>query len=146
MLLPVQPNIQKSVSRKKQYFISKILGNKIVIKKIIYKWYSVIKLLVILYSYQISGSLSPRNGTSSSCGRRNGFQIWRVASNILKKQSRIAEKGWSSSWVQTTLHRKKYDVSKYFTMSRNWTGPVVKSKNRGSWWALVQAVMNPRVP
>jgi hypothetical protein len=27
----------------------------------------------------------------------NGLQIWRVAANILNKQSRTAEKGWSSS-------------------------------------------------
>jgi hypothetical protein len=30
----------------------------------------------------------------------NGLQIWRVAANILNKQSRTADKGWSSSfWV-----------------------------------------------
>jgi hypothetical protein len=28
---------------------------------------------------------------------RNGLQIWRVAANILNKQSRTADKGWSSS-------------------------------------------------
>jgi hypothetical protein len=27
----------------------------------------------------------------------DGLQIWRVAANILNKQSRIVEKGWSSS-------------------------------------------------
>jgi hypothetical protein len=27
----------------------------------------------------------------------NGLQIWRVAENILNKQSRTADKGWSSS-------------------------------------------------
>jgi hypothetical protein len=27
----------------------------------------------------------------------NGLQIWRVAANILNKQSRMAEKGWPSS-------------------------------------------------
>ena len=48
----------------------------------------------------ISGSLSPWHGVSSGCEWRNGFQIWRVAANILNKQSRIADKGWSSSlWV-----------------------------------------------
>jgi hypothetical protein len=48
----------------------------------------------------ISGSLSPRHGESSGCGWRNGLQIWRVAENILNKQSRTADKGWSSSlWV-----------------------------------------------
>jgi hypothetical protein len=27
----------------------------------------------------------------------DGLQIWRVAANILNKQSRTADKGWSSS-------------------------------------------------
>jgi hypothetical protein len=27
----------------------------------------------------------------------NGLQLWRVAANILNKQSRTADKGWSSS-------------------------------------------------
>jgi hypothetical protein len=27
----------------------------------------------------------------------NGLQIWRIAANILNKQSRTADKGWSSS-------------------------------------------------
>ena len=56
----------------------------------------------------ISGSLSPRHGASSGCGWRNGLQICRVAANILNKQSRIADKGWSSSLgvVLTTPHSK----------------------------------------
>jgi hypothetical protein len=44
--------------------------------------------------------LTPRHGASSGCGWRNGLQIWRVATNILNKQSRTADKGWSSNmWV-----------------------------------------------
>jgi hypothetical protein len=31
--------------------------------------------------------------------KRDGLQIWRVAANILNKQSRTAESGWSSSLV-----------------------------------------------
>jgi hypothetical protein len=46
----------------------------------------------------ISGSLSPRHGASSGCGWRNSHLIWRVAANTLKKQSRAADKGWSSSF------------------------------------------------
>jgi hypothetical protein len=45
----------------------------------------------------ISGSLSPRYGASLGCGWRNGLRIWRVAANTLNKQSRTADKGWSSS-------------------------------------------------
>jgi hypothetical protein len=38
------------------------------------------------------------------------LQIWMVAVNILNKQSRTADKGWSSSLGVglTTPHRKKY--------------------------------------
>jgi hypothetical protein len=40
-----------------------------------------------------------------------GLQIWRVAANILNKQSRTADKGWPSSLGvglgRTTPHRKK---------------------------------------
>jgi hypothetical protein len=43
------------------------------------------------------GSLSPRHGVSSGCEWRNGLQLWRVAANTLNKQSRTADKGWSSS-------------------------------------------------
>jgi hypothetical protein len=45
----------------------------------------------------LGGSLSPQHGTSSSCGWRNGLQLWRLASNILNKQPRTYNKGWSSS-------------------------------------------------
>ena len=43
----------------------------------------------------ISGSLSPRHGESWDCGWRNGFQIWRVAVNILNTQSWAADREWS---------------------------------------------------
>jgi hypothetical protein len=45
----------------------------------------------------ISGSLSPRHGASSGCWWRKGLQIFIVAANILNKQSKTADKGWSSS-------------------------------------------------
>jgi hypothetical protein len=42
----------------------------------------------------------------------DGLQIWRVAANMLNKQSRTAENGWSSSYGRlglglTTLRRKR---------------------------------------
>jgi len=47
--------------------------------------------------------------------------VWRVAANILNKQSRTADKGWSSSLgglgeVLTTPHRK--NISCYEMFSR----------------------------
>jgi hypothetical protein len=42
------------------------------------------------------GPLSPRHGASSGYGWREVLQLRRVAANILNKQSRTADKGWSS--------------------------------------------------
>jgi hypothetical protein len=43
--------------------------------------------------------------------REDGFQIWRVAADILNKQSRTADKGWSYSlragFAAKTPHCKK---------------------------------------
>jgi hypothetical protein len=44
-----------------------------------------------------AGSLSPQHGGSSGCGWRNGLQLWGLAANILNKQLRTNDKGWSSS-------------------------------------------------
>jgi hypothetical protein len=55
------------------------------------------KFLVRTDHAVLCGSLSPRHGASSGCGWRNGLQLWRVAANTLSKQSRTADKGWSSS-------------------------------------------------
>ena len=45
--------------------------------------------------------------------------IWRVAANILNKQSTTAYKGWSSGWglgeVLTTPHRKNASSYEFFT-------------------------------
>jgi hypothetical protein len=43
------------------------------------------------------GSLSPQHGASSGSGWRNGLQLCRVDGNILNKQPRTNERGWSSS-------------------------------------------------
>jgi hypothetical protein len=57
---------------------------------------------------------------------------WRVASNIMNKPSRTAEKGWSSSLglekVLTNLHRKKWSC--YKTNNVPWvkTDPLVQTK------------------
>jgi hypothetical protein len=54
--------------------------------------------------------LSPQHGASWRCGWRDGLQQCRVAVNILNKQQRINDKGWSSSWGMgvglTTPHHK----------------------------------------
>jgi hypothetical protein len=45
----------------------------------------------------ICGSLSQQHGASAIYGYRKAPQIWRVTANILHKQSRTADKGWSYS-------------------------------------------------
>jgi hypothetical protein len=45
----------------------------------------------------ISGSLSPWHGVSSGLPIEERPLIWRGAANIFNKQSRTADKGWSSS-------------------------------------------------
>jgi hypothetical protein len=53
-----------------------------------------------------------------------GLQVWRVAANILNKQFRTADKGWSSSLVvgqgAKTPHRKEGN------MLRNVTNKLIK--------------------
>ena len=44
----------------------------------------------------ISGSLSPRHGASLRLRMEERPELWRVAANILNKQSRTADKGWYS--------------------------------------------------
>lgn len=41
----------------------------------------------------VSVSLSPQRGASSGRKWRSGHQMWRVATNILNKQSRRVDKG-----------------------------------------------------
>jgi hypothetical protein len=56
----------------------------------------------------------------------DALQLWREAANILNKQSRTADKGWSSGLGElgvglTTPHRKNKLVTKMFTMPRTRT-------------------------
>jgi hypothetical protein len=60
--------------------------------------------------------------------QRNGLQLWRLAANILNKQSRTENKGWSSSLGVglTTLHHKNKLVTKNLTKPRTWTDSLDK--------------------
>jgi hypothetical protein len=66
----------------------------------------------------------------------DGLQIWRVAANILNKQSRTADKRWSSSLGLvvglTTPHRKNKFVTKDHKKPRTWTESLDKRPTRRS--------------
>jgi hypothetical protein len=56
----------------------------------------------------------------------NGLQIWRVAANILNKQSRTADNGWFSSLgvgrgANNSSLQKNYLVMKIHKKPRTWT-------------------------
>jgi hypothetical protein len=64
----------------------------------------------------LSGSLSPRHGTSSGCGCRNSLQLWSVAVNALNKLSQTAEKRLSSSfgvWAMSKFQTNEYYGRKF---------------------------------
>jgi hypothetical protein len=92
--------------------------------------------VLLLFSLSvISGSLSPRHGASSGCGWRNGLRIWRVAASTSNKQSRTADKGWSSSLdvgrgANNASTSKNYHVTKHITKLRTWTDSLVHLKQR----------------
>jgi hypothetical protein len=73
----------------------------------------------------LGGPLSSQHGTSMGCGWRDGLQLWRVAANILNKQLRTYDKGWSSSLRvgrgATTLHHKNKFVMEISKQHQTWT-------------------------
>lgn len=78
----------------------------------------------------LHGSLSPRLGATS--GRGDVLHIWRVAANILNKQSRTADNGWPSSWglgEGLITHHRKEKAASYETSHTArlliYTGPCV---------------------
>jgi hypothetical protein len=63
------------------------------------RWYVRVcsSLPLSIFNKLYCGSLSLQHGMSSGCGWRNSLQLWRLAANILNKQLRTNDKGWSSS-------------------------------------------------
>jgi hypothetical protein len=69
--------------------------------------------------------------------RGDGLWIWRVAANILNKQSRTADEGWSSNsrlgMGLTTPRQKNKIVTKCHKGPRSWTNSLDKRLSYGKW-------------
>jgi hypothetical protein len=64
----------------------------------------------------------------------DGLQIWRVAANILNKQSRTANKEWSSSMGVGQLLTIKYKlVTKSLKKPWTWTDSLDKRPGGRTW-------------
>jgi hypothetical protein len=79
------------------------------------------------------GPLSPRHGASSGCGWREVLRVRRVAASILNKQSRTADKGWSSSFgvgrgANNPSPSKFFIVTKCFKAPRTRTDSLAQPK------------------
>jgi hypothetical protein len=60
----------------------------------------------------------------------DGLQIWRVAANILNKQSRTAERVWPSTFEDDESTNKYYHVTKRYTGHGTWVDYLECSKQR----------------
>jgi hypothetical protein len=67
----------------------------------------------------------------------DGLNIWRLAANVLNRQSRTTDKGSFSSLGRVgvgeglaTPHRKKASVAKCYTGPRNWTDSLERPRHR----------------
>ena len=95
-----------------------------------------------------SESLPPCHGASSGCGCRSGLRIWKTAANILNKQSRTGDKGWSPAWrfgeMLRAPHHKNVRRCETFHKASDldWSfcHDTSSAKNRFSRSALITAV------
>ena len=83
------------------------------------------KFMEIFYFFYFTGCvvnlyLSPRHGVSSLSGWRNCLQTWRVAGNVLNKQSGQKWNGGPTALclgeLVTNFHFKSYNVTKYLKL------------------------------
>jgi hypothetical protein len=69
-------------------------------------------------------------------GDRDRLQVWRVAANILNKQSRTADKRWSSGfecWTNNSSPQKNYLFTKCHKGPRIWRDPLDTGQVKWTW-------------
>ena len=90
-------------------------------------------LCLLSFPYSNFRYFPPRYGAPAGCGRRNGLQIWRVAANILNKQSRTADKGWSPNFVDGRGITQNFNMLRNFhkTSALGETGGVIQGFGGG---------------
>jgi hypothetical protein len=81
----------------------------------------------------------------------DALQVWRVAVNILNRQSRTAYKGGPPAWrlgVRLTTNRKKYTCYERSQEASDLDGMdwIDLAEDMNQWRALVNTVMNLQVP
>ena len=85
----------------------------------------------------ISGSLSPRHGAVLRLRIEEQPPIWRVAANILNKQPRTADKGWSSNLGGWSRCKQILTVKTFHTTNRSQRKPRTRTDTFSLYRVLV---------
>ena len=90
---------------------------------------------ISVLSAVLSASLSLRCGVSLGYNGRDGFQVWKVAGNILNEQQQTHDKGCLPVWwlceLQTTQHHSSLLRYEIFHKASDWDSSLERCE--GNW-------------